>query len=721
MNRPTRERSSCPGRASRVRPGRLLTVLTLVGVLAPSATAWAQPDPGAGPTTGGTAVSDTVTGLTFTQVALGNASGYGVTDDGGVYSWGDNSYGQLGDGSTQRTSTPVSVAVPDGVVFVEVAGGYWAGFALTEDGQVYGWGRNNQGQLGDGSTTDRSVPAPVQTPAGVEFTQIASAYSANYALTSDGEVYAWGDNAYGQLGDGTTTDRSVPVLVSTPPGVTFTAITSGAYTAHALATDGSVYSWGQGLYGQVGDGTTTSRPVPVLTQAPAGVEFSQIASAYYAAFALGTDGQLYAWGSNLSSGVLGVGSPDRWVVPTAVTVPAGLTLTQVAGSNTAVFALTADGEIYAWGRNASGQLGNNTTSTAVREQMLPVLAPAGVTFTQLAGNGESFASALTSDGRVYSWGLNSYGQVGDGTITNRAAPVPLAADVLVTSVTFGGVPAQSLSQSVESGDTWNVPTWTAVSPARTEDNGLCGPVDVVVSWTQLDRSHTQTYPNGFTYGSAPSITGEPTSGEVSADGAFSASVVVAGDPAPAVQWQQEKPDGNWVDLPGQTDSTLSITGVVDTTHYRAVATNCWGADAAVTSAVVTATVAHTVRFDANGGAGAMDPQTGSAPTALSEIAFTWDGFTFTGWNTAADGSGTAWADGAVFPFDTDLTLFAQWQAVTSPSADVGTGAGPAGSGAAVAGVALAGSGAAVAGVALAAAGLLAGGALLLWARRRRHP
>ncbi len=217
----------------------------------------------------------------------------------------------------------------------------------------------------------------------------------------------------------------------------------------------------------------------------------------------------------------------------------------------------------------------------------------------------------------------------------------------MTGVSFGGVAGTGVTQS---GGTWSVQT-----PAS---GGVCGPVDVVVAWTQLSVVHSATYFGGYFYGTVPSITAQPASDTILYDATFTATVGVAGDTAPTVQWQSSTDGGTiWTDVPGATGTTLTAPNVTVPTEYRAVATNCFGAGDAATSNAATANLQTTVTFDSRGGS-TVAPQTVDYNTTASvPVPPTRTGYAFDGWYTATTG-GTLW-DFAT-PITSDTTVYAQW-------------------------------------------------------------
>ena len=253
--------------------------------------------------------------------------------------------------------------------------------ALTNDG-LYAWGGNSKGQLGDGTTIDRSTPVKVVFPPAVlSVTGIAAGYSHSVAITNDG-LYTWGDNFNGELGDGTRINRSLPVKVVWPPTVAaVTQVAAGRNDTYAITNDG-LYAWGSDFAGQLGNGSFGILPdgsSDVGQTLPVKVVFNrngngkvtsvtEIAAGEYYALAITNDG-LYAWGMNVS-GCLGTGT-GTIALPAKVRFPKAVTsVTAVAASTNHSLAVTNDG-LYAWGNNASGQLGignKSSQSTPTRVQ-----------------------------------------------------------------------------------------------------------------------------------------------------------------------------------------------------------------------------------------------------------------------------------------------------------------------------------------------------------------
>ena len=403
----------------------------------------------------------------------------GLDSEGKVWAWGRNSFGQLGDGTTTNRSRPVPVCVSgstdtDCVQFrIGVDGTLGAAtfgsLAMDGEGRVWAWGRNTWGDLGDGTTIDRLNPVPVcasgSTGNGCEQLRLGSrgalstGGSHTLAVDSSGFVWAWGRNVRGQLGDGTTTDRSnpVPVCISGSTGDACVQLNVGARRAltvgnlHSAIVDGAgfVWAWGRNDDGQLGDGTTTDRrnPVPVCISGSSGdacVQLNVGASSALSAgslhtLALDSAGFVWAWGDN-SNRQLGDGTTTRRSTPVPVCASGstgnacqpldlGANATISAGAFHSL-ALTGSGETLAWGRNVHGQLGDGTIAS--RGNPVPVCASGstgnaceplvlGPSTTISAGGFHSLA--LTDAGSLLAWGLNADGQLGDGTTTNHSIPV----------------------------------------------------------------------------------------------------------------------------------------------------------------------------------------------------------------------------------------------------------------------------------------------------------
>ncbi|MEV7025139.1 hypothetical protein [Kitasatospora sp. NPDC093558] len=310
----------------------------------------------------------TVTGLTSAEVVKIAAGGAGPTTGHGlalltdrtVQSWGANGSGQLGDGTVFGHNTPGQVANLSNATDIAAGGAH--SMALLDDQTVVAWGKNNYGQLGNGANTDSSVPVRVE---GLnKIIAIAAGLHHSLALREDGTVWAWGYNINGQLGDGTSASRNVPAPVTNLAGVARIAAGANHNLALIGAPGGSgttVKAWGYNATGQLGDGSTINRFAPVDTALGTGGIHLIAAGCNHSLAVTGADRGLTAWGQNTSR-QLGDGTTDYRTKP--IPVP-GLTGVQlVDGGREHTIVLLGDNTVRSWGSNGSGQLGNGTTDNS---------------------------------------------------------------------------------------------------------------------------------------------------------------------------------------------------------------------------------------------------------------------------------------------------------------------------------------------------------------------
>lgn len=362
---------------------------------------------------------------------------------GTAFGWGENDSGQVGNGAPGAnvlTPTPV-VGLPANVT--QIAGGYDHAVALLSDGTVRAWGENSYGQLGDGSTTDSPTPVTVSGLSGV--VAVAVSADTSLALLANGTVVAWGANYYGQLGNGGNTGpdscegsacSKIPVPV---PGLASVVALAGGYEySVALLANGTVMTWGYDYYGELGRGAgteegcyciSTPQPVPGVTGAVA------ISAGWYQAAALLQDGTVKDWGWNYY-GDLG-GGFDSSVSPPDCNCSGPVTVSGVSGAKATAaggyhgLALLGDGALKSWGSNEYGQLGVGANTGPEECDGYPcskVAIPAGggLASTQAVAAGAYHSLALSSNGTVTAWGYNGDGALGDGTEEERSTPVPVS-------------------------------------------------------------------------------------------------------------------------------------------------------------------------------------------------------------------------------------------------------------------------------------------------------
>jgi len=335
-----------------------------------------------------------------------------------LYAWGYNRTGQLGNGGT--ADSPAPLAIPGFADAVAVAIGE-AGFTLVAraDGSVWSWGANFDGELGDGTVTSRTTPAPI--PGLRDVIGVAAGYYHGLAVTRDGTVWAWGSNSSGQLGRGSFDNdpHPTPQQIGGLGGVV--AVAGGADNSLALLADGTVRGWGQGQF----DGQyVVLRPTPAPVAGVGGIV--AIAAGVQHRLALGGDGTLWAWGGN-SDGQLGLGTRDD-ARPTRV--PGLPPLAAIAASDYFSLAADRDGCLWSWGANTAGDLGLGTQDD--NPHPTPARVP-GVAGVRLLAGGKDVGVAVATDGVAYGWGY----AIVNGAATTHYTPQPLARFDGATAVAAG--------------------------------------------------------------------------------------------------------------------------------------------------------------------------------------------------------------------------------------------------------------------------------------------
>lgn len=360
---------------------------------------------------------------------------------GRLLSWGGNASGNLGNGSTQPGLRPAAVN-QSGVLLnktiLSVATGGSHSLALCSDGTIAAWGLNTNGQLGNGTTTSSTVPVLVDASgvlSGRRVVAVAAGTSFSLALCSDGRVAAWGLNSSGQLGNGTTTTATTPVLVDLSgvlAGRTVSAISAGSNYCLALCADNALVAWGDNSAGKLGNGTSIQSTVPVAVNQSGnllGKQIIAIAGGSSHSMALCSDGTVAAWGSNFS-GQLGTGLITSSQIPVPVSTATalnGVIVTNIAAGANHSLALARDGRIFAWGSNSDSQLG--TQGISLSKVPVPLARTGALSGKKIVvvSAGTLHSVALANDGSLIAWGNNASGQLGDSSITSTA--VPVAADM----------------------------------------------------------------------------------------------------------------------------------------------------------------------------------------------------------------------------------------------------------------------------------------------------
>lgn len=380
------------------------------------------------------------------------AAGSAGERTGVVWTSGLNSHGQLGRPGAARDPVLAPVTGVGGKGRLDgvraVAGGARHSLAIVGDGEVVAWGANDQGQLGDGTREDRGAPVPVRAPDGDAgrldgVVAISANNDFSMALRRDGTVVTWGQGSSGQRGIGERTAPLLPTTVRAPDGngplTGITAIAADGHTELALRRDGQVLAWGANDYGNLGDGTREDRSLPVHVRGLDGADrltgVIRISVAGQHGLALLRDGRVASWGHN-DLGQLGDGTRRDRLTPGLVAGVRGKGhlggVAAIAAAEKHNYALRTDGTVVAWGNNTAGQLGDGTVE--LRTAPVPVVAPGdgGGKGRRLRGAahvfaGEAYGAAILRDGRALTWGAGGSGQLGSGERAPRSRPGPVKA------------------------------------------------------------------------------------------------------------------------------------------------------------------------------------------------------------------------------------------------------------------------------------------------------
>ena len=351
----------------------------------------------------------------FNKISASENSSYALKSDGSLWAWGYNNHGQLGDGTTTNKLVPTQIGSDTN--WSDICAGYNYVLALKTDGTLWAWGNNSDGQLGNGTNNEKHVPTQINSD--TDWSAISAGKVHTLALKTDGTLWAWGNNFDGQLGDGTTTDELVPTQVGSDND--WGTISAGWSHSLAIKTDGTLWSWGYGI--AIGAcayfGINQSSPVQVNND----TDWKKINAYNNESFAIKANGSMWAWGEN-SSGQLGIGTNDIIVVlPNPINNSSAILYNWNTVSNGYfhTFGIQA-GSLFAWGSQDVGIFGNGNNSYSVN---VPLQIGNDYNWSTIS-TGLEHSIALKTDGSSWTWGQNTYGQLGDGTTVDKNVPVAIA-------------------------------------------------------------------------------------------------------------------------------------------------------------------------------------------------------------------------------------------------------------------------------------------------------
>ena len=352
-----------------------------------------------------------------------------ILDNGAVSCWGDGAYGRLGNGATSDKSTPtLTSSLGTGRTAVSLSSGYSHTCAILDNGAVSCWGRGSDGQLGNGGTSDKTTPT-LTSNLGRTAVALSSGGFHTCAILDNGAVSCWGEGSDGQLGNGATSDKTTPTLTSSlGTGRTAVALSSGDYHTCAILDNGSVSCWGADYSGQLGNGAMSSKSTPTLTSSlGTGRTAVALSSGKYHTCAILDNGAVSCWG-NGNYGKLGNGGTSTKTTPT-LTSNLGRTAVALSSGGFHTCAILDNGDVSCWGLGGDGQLGNGATSDKTTPTLTSSLGT-GRTAVALS-SGYSHTCAILDNGAVSCWGDGAYGQLGNGGTSDKPRPRSPAASVRV--------------------------------------------------------------------------------------------------------------------------------------------------------------------------------------------------------------------------------------------------------------------------------------------------
>ena len=354
-----------------------------------------------------------------------------------------------------------AIAPVETLPFASISAGMFHTCGVTTNGRVYCWGRNQFGQLGDGTADDRTVPTPVQTD--FLFDRVSAGMNHTCGVARDGAVFCWGGNFNGELGDGTQINRSAPVRAL--GNRTFRTINTGESHSCGITTGNLGYCWGAPL-GPAPDGTGSLPNALVPEPLNLGV-LASLSAGFEIACAATANGALFCWGLKPP----GIEPSEDTAFP--VQVPGAPSLVAVSAGHKHACGTTADDRVYCWGRNTSGQLGDGTLA----DRHTPMPVSGGMAFRYVSAESPGHTCALTEDGAAYCWGQSRFGELGDSTVGVQSAPVAVAGDLVFASISAGAWHTCGVTPS-GAAYCWGYAVFGQLGTGGTEDSPVPVPVSV---------------------------------------------------------------------------------------------------------------------------------------------------------------------------------------------------------------------------------------------------
>jgi Secretion system C-terminal sorting domain/Regulator of chromosome condensation (RCC1) repeat len=361
----------------------------------------------------------------WSKVSTGGAHTLGIGADNSLWSWGRSQAGQLGLGDLSSKNIPTKVG--SDLNWSKISSGNAHSLALKLDGTLWVWGRNTTGQLGN-PAIGQNLLVPTQLGTDNDWIFISAGDEYSLAIKNNGTLWAWGENVYGQLGDntfGTGNYLSTPTQIGTDTNWSY--VSAGTTHTLAIKTDGTLWGFGQNNFGKLGDGSIIDKVVP--TQIGTASDWQTVEAAIKHSIALKTNGSLWTWGDN-TDGQLGNGLSGAAAAQSApINIEAGNTFQKITRGQKHTLVKRSNGTLWSWGGNVTAQLGDNTFVPKPN----PTAVSSVIDTWDFVSSRVSHCAGLKSDGSLYTWGSNLYGQLGDASQTTRKIPTLIACPVLANN------------------------------------------------------------------------------------------------------------------------------------------------------------------------------------------------------------------------------------------------------------------------------------------------
>jgi alpha-tubulin suppressor-like RCC1 family protein len=396
----------------------------------------------------------------YMRATTGSVSSHNIEiRKGNIWTWGLNNNGQLGDGTLINKTNAVQVGNDNTWVLVTTGNSHSLG--IKANGTLWAWGLNTDGQLGDGTYVNKNIPVQIGTDS--NWISIKAGTNFSIGIKGNGTLWTWGLNNWGQLGTGTSIQKSnVPIQIGTEQ--IWTSIACGSNHSIALKANGTLWAWGKNDFGQLGDSSLVNKNLPVLISSDS--NWTKISAGAFHNLALKANGTLWAWGNN-TNGELGDSSVIQKNYPTKVGNERNWIAISAGGNHS--MAIKVFGTLYSWGKNNNGQLGIGNNS--ITNQNFPVKIGAKNNWV-FASAGNNFTMALGADGKLFSFGSNGFGELGNGNLLNQNIPILKSLPANEWLIVYGG---KSISMGIKTNGTlwaWGSNTYSQLGMGLSFNSSL---------------------------------------------------------------------------------------------------------------------------------------------------------------------------------------------------------------------------------------------------------